>query len=149
MSNTQNQADILGLTFLLSQQLTRYADAAMAPLSLTTRQWLLLALIEKAFPGQHPMLSEVAWVHGSSRQNVKQIALQLEARGFLRLVDDPDDQRALRLQLTDKIAVFKDPAEFARQQALLAEIFAGFSDADLATFLGLLRRLIANVTPES
>ncbi|NTV64050.1 MAG: MarR family transcriptional regulator [Oscillochloris sp.] len=149
MNDIQHQADILALTFVLNQQLSRYADAAMAPLGLTTRQWLLLALIEKAFPGQQPTLSEAARVHGSSRQNIKQLALQLESRGFLQLLADPDDQRALRLQLTDKIAIFNQPVEIARQQALLAEIFADFSSADLATLLDLLHRLLVNTTPTS
>jgi DNA-binding MarR family transcriptional regulator len=147
-SQTPTQAEIFGLTFLLTQQLARFADAGLAHLELTTRQWLLLALIEKAFPGQRPTLSEAARVYGSSRQNVKQIALQLEARGYLRLIADPADQRAMRLQLTDKIAIFSEPGEVAREQALLGEIFAGFGGEDLAALRAMLRRLLANIAPE-
>lgn len=127
----------------------RYADAAMRSLDLTARQWLLLALIEKAFPAQQPTLNDVARIHGSSRQNVKQIALQLEARGYLHLISDPDDLRALRLQLSDKVAIFKQPHEVAHQQALLNQIFADFTQADLITLHGLMHRLLSNLTPNN
>ena len=79
------RAEVFGSLFVLVQHLSRRADKELADLGLTTRQWLLLAVLINAFPGRSPSLSEAADKYGSSRQNVKQVALGLEARGFVRL----------------------------------------------------------------
>ena len=73
------RAEIFGSVFLIAQHLTKRADRELADLGLTTRQWLLLAVLKKTFPGVSPTLSEAAEAYGSSRQNIKQMALALEA----------------------------------------------------------------------
>ena len=103
------RAEIFGSIFVVVQHLARRADAELAVLGLTTRQWLLLAVLTKWFPGHSPSLSEAAERYGSSRQNVKQIALGLEARGFVRLVPDRDDGRTTRIELTERVGVFDEP----------------------------------------
>lgn len=143
------QAEVFGYIFVLAQQLTRRTDALLAPLNLTTRQWLLVAVLVKAFPDQQPTLSATARVYGSSRQNVKQIALQLQERGYLRLVPDPADQRALRLALTEKIAVFDTPEELDRERQLLAELFETFSLNELEALLDLTRRWVQRLSSDS
>jgi DNA-binding MarR family transcriptional regulator len=97
------QAELFGTIFVVTQHLTRRADAALTSLGLTTHQWLLLAVLTKWSPDRSPSLSEAASRYGSSRQNVKQIALGLQSRGFLHLVPDPDDGRTTRLVLTDRV----------------------------------------------
>ncbi len=120
-------AQLFGSLFVLMQRLSRRADDELASLTLTSRQWLLLAVITRAFPDASPTLSQAAAVYGTSRQNIKQIARQLQQQGWLRIVRDPDDARATRLELTDKVAVFADPAVQARQQQALTEMFGGLS----------------------
>ncbi|HEY9855293.1 MAG TPA: hypothetical protein V6D05_06110 [Stenomitos sp.] len=144
----EHQAELFGSLFLLTQHLARRADAAMEPLGLTTKQWLLLAILVKRFAGQTPTLTEAALWYGSSRQNVKQIALQLESRGFLRLVTDPKDKRVLRLQLTEHVRLLETPQEHQRQVDLLTGLFAALSDPDLARFLELVRRELAAIAPQ-
>lgn len=125
------RAESFANVFLLAQLLSRLGDEVLAPLDLTTKQWLLLAVVAKGFGDTEPTLTAVASVYGSSRQNVKQIAQQLEQRGWLRLVDDPDDRRAVRLQLTRKMQLFDAPTFRAREQELFERIFGGFSKAGL------------------
>jgi len=144
----ERQADLFGSLFLLTQHLARRADTVMEPVELTTKQWLLLAILVKRFAGQTPTLTEAALWYGSSRQNVKQIALQLESRGYLRLVTDPKDRRALRLQLTDRVRRLETPEEHQRQADLLNGLFAALSDPELARFLDLVRRELAAIAPQ-
>ncbi len=141
------RAEVFGSVFLLSQYLARRGDEALAPLGLTTKQWLLLAIVARRFPGESPTLTEAALWYGSSRQNVKAIAEQLESRGYLRLAADPSDRRALRLHLAPKAKVFDEADEAARLARVLAELLAGFDGGDLATLRDLLRRWLGVVSP--
>jgi DNA-binding MarR family transcriptional regulator len=141
------RAEVFGSVFVLSQYLARRGDEALAPLGLTTKQWLLLAVLQRKSPGRSPTLSEAAGWYGSSRQNVKQIAEQLEARGYLRLVADPADRRALRLQPTEKVRVFDSPRESSRLAREMAALLHGFDARELGRLRDLLRRWLDVVSP--
>lgn len=145
----QTQAELFGSVFILAQYLTRHTDAALEHLGLTTRQWLLLVILSKRFPEETPTLSETAAVFGTSRQNVKQIAQQLEARGYLRLVADPKDRRALRIKTTAKVAVFDTPREAARAQAVMDRVFSGLQADELGQLLKFVRRWLAAAAPSA
>jgi DNA-binding MarR family transcriptional regulator len=137
------RADIFGKVFVLVQHLTRLTDAALAPVDLTTAQWLLLAILTQGFDGERPTLTEAAERYGSSRQNVKQVALGLERRGFLRLVPDPDDGRATLLEVTDRVRVFDEPEMQA--PALLADATAGLTRDETLVLHDLMVRWLAGV----
>jgi DNA-binding MarR family transcriptional regulator len=81
----------------------------------TTKQWLLLVLLVKTFPGRAPGLTECARLHGSTRQNVKHMAEQLQKKGFLKITRDPRDSRVLRRQnrMMGKLFAFLDEEETA------------------------------------
>ena len=140
------RAEIFGSIFVVVQHLTRRADAELTEMDLTTRQWLLLAVLTKWFPGRDASLTEAAERYGSSRQNVKQIALGLEARGFLRLVPDPADGRATRLRLTDKVGIFDRPEAVARATAMLADATAGLTSEETLVLRDLVVRWLAGVS---
>lgn len=142
------RAESFGLLFLVAQAVSRRADEALADLGITTSQWLLLAVLARRFPGETPTLSEAAAVYGTSRQNVKQIARQLEARGYLELRADPKDARAVRLHLTSKIALFDRPATRARQARFMEKLFAGLDAEELVALERLLRRLHQGLAAE-
>jgi DNA-binding MarR family transcriptional regulator len=133
MDRARLDADLFGRLFVLDQHLTRYTDEALAPYGVTSRQWLLLAALVRAFPDQHPTLSQAADTFGTSRQNVKQIALQLARRGLVELRPDPADRRATRLVATRQVAaLFDTPAATAEQRTLVGRVFAGFDDEEVA-----------------
>lgn len=117
------QAETFGTVFVLVQHLTRRANAALADWGLTTRQWLLLAVLDKQFPAGDPSLTEAAAAYGTSRQNVKQIALGLESGGWLHLETDPSDARTTRIVRTEKVQRFDEPDGVARSTALLDDVF--------------------------
>jgi DNA-binding MarR family transcriptional regulator len=140
------RAEAFGSLFVIMAHLSRRADRELADLGLTTRQWLLLAVLTNALPGSRPSLSEAAEKYGSSRQNVKQVALGLEARGFVRLVPDPADARTTRIELTDKVRVFDEPQMLERTKNMLGDAFAGLTPDETRDLLGLLRRWLAGLT---
>jgi DNA-binding MarR family transcriptional regulator len=144
--HAQVDAELFGSLFVLVQHLGRRADEELAGLGLTGRQWLLLAVVQKAFPDAPPTLSEAAAVYGSSRQNVKQIAVQLADRGWLRLVPDAADGRATRLVLTRRITEFADPATVELQRAFLAEVFSPLTTAERRTLRDLVVRCVAHLS---
>jgi len=116
---------LFGSLLVLVQHLSRRVDEALKPLGLTSRQWLLLAVMERWFEDQDPTLTEAAARYGSSRQNVKQVALGLERRGYLRLVPDRHDRRATRIKLTEKISLLDQPDARAKRVQVLDAVFAG------------------------
>ena len=145
MSDDELQAasDAFGGVFVIVGHLTRLTDHGLADWDLTTRQWLLLAVLARGFGGRSPSLSEAAAAYGSSRQNVKQIALSLETRGYLRLVPDPADGRTTRLVLTGKVRRFDEPEGQARGRDLLEAAFAGLASDDVLALRDLVRRWLA------
>ena len=69
-------------------------DQALAPAGITSQQAGLLQFIQ-AQP-QAPTISFVAKALDMSHQNVKQIALALERKGFLEIAVDAHDRRSRR-----------------------------------------------------
>lgn len=139
------QSELFGSAFVLVGHLGRRMDALLAPMDLTTRQWLLLAVLAKA--GRPLSLSEAAAAYGSSRQNIKEIALGLERRGFVRLAADPADARALLLHPTPLVArTFDAPEAQAQGADFLAGIFAGLSPSDLVDLHRLLLAWLGSLT---
>jgi DNA-binding MarR family transcriptional regulator len=134
--------ELFGSLFVFMQKLTRFVDEQLADYGITSRQWLLLAVVDNAFSGHAPTITEAAAVYGSSRQNVKQIALQLERRGWLRLEPDPADARVVRLAPAEKMAVFHDPAVQAHQASLVQAVFAGLDAPEHRTLRDLIARCI-------
>lgn len=134
-----------GAVFVVAQHLDRLGDVVLAPLGLTTKQWLLLAVVEHAFAGRRPTLTEAAAVYGSSRQNVKAIARGLESAGYLRIIRDPDDRRALRLAATDRTAVFASAEWRAREEAFFSFAFGDLEAGEIARLAELLDRWLAGV----
>src|SRR5512147_1735671 len=118
--------------FVLVQHLSRRMDQRLERVGLTSRQWLLLAVLQQFFPASSPTLTEAAARYGTSRQNVKQIALGLQRDGWLRIQDDPLDHRASRLVLTDRIAVFATPELISEGAEFLHAVFEGIAERDLA-----------------
>lgn len=143
------RADVFALVFVLAQELTRRADRELAHLGLSTRQWLLLAVLSQGFGGRPTRLGEAAAVYGSSRQNVKQIALQLASRGYLEITPDPADARAVLLHVTPKAAIFDAPAERRRQGRFFHEILSGLSEPDVRRLEELLRAWHGVLAPPS
>lgn len=113
-------------------------DRELAPSGITTQQAALLQCIQ-AQP-EAPTMGLVAQAMSMSHQNVKQIALALQRKGFLDIVVDEADRRARRLVLSAHHHRFwarRNPQDFSVVEGLSADL----DDAEVQTLVGLLARL--------
>lgn len=138
----KKQKNIFGKLFLLSNRLQVVGDQILTG-GMTIRQWLLTASIAQ-FGGICPMLSEVARLMGSSHQNVKQLALKLEEKGFLVIEKDEQDQRLIRLKLTEKSCTFWQKHQEEIREYLM-ELFEGFSIDEIDTLQYCLNKLYGSI----
>lgn len=129
MDITDKQKYIFGSIFLLANRLQVLGDQYLGRDDITTKQWFLNAMIAQ-FGDTPPTLSEVAELMGSSRQNVKQLALKLEEKGFLEIRKDELDARALRLKLTEKSRLFWEKRE-KQDDEYIEDLFMGFSPEEI------------------
>lgn len=127
MNVLDKQKFIFGSIFLIANRLQALGDQYLAEGDMTMKQWLLTVMIVQFH--EPPTLSQVAELMGSSRQNVKQIALKLEKKGFLNIERDENDARVLRLKLTEKSNFFWNNREDRDEQFLL-ELFEDISEEE-------------------
>ena len=139
----QNNLDLMkyifGGLFVITQRWKNIGDRYLQNENLTTAQWLLLAILVKNFDNP-PTLSQAAEAMGTSRQNVKQIALKLEKRGFLQLIADTSDNRILRLYMTKHSRLFWEQRE-EKDDLNVAVIFTGLTDDEIKIMYGIVRKL--------
>jgi len=141
MKELEEKAYIFGTIFTLSNRLQSLGDRLDA--KLTVKQWLFLAGMLRS-GNSAPTLSQIALRTGSSRQNVKKMALILEKQGFVSLVKDARDGRALRVALTESCrAHLKEREE--TELRFIEEVFSDFEPEDLAALSQAMKRLEKNV----
>lgn len=138
----QKVFDVFGSIFLLSQKLQYITDYELGKNDLTTKQFLVLAAVDTAFD-HPPTLNEVAMVLSTSHQNVKQLANQLEKKGFLELVKDPSDRRKLLLKTTEKNRVFWD-SHAQENMDFFRKLFGELSKEEVEQLYTLLSKLMAS-----
>ena len=110
---------------------------------LTTKQWFLLAFLTTFFE-QPPTLGALAAQMGSSHQNVKQLALRLQQKGFISLYQDEKDARALRVKATQKLQAY-DQETNERNTLFIGRLFDGFDAQQSTCLLENLLQLYRNI----
>lgn len=136
----KKKADIIGQVFCVANMLQFISDRSFKEDNLTTKQWMLLATMEKFFEDP-PGIKDLARKMGLSHQNVKQLALKLEKSGFVRLIKDEKDKRILRIHVTDKVEeVFG--ARYEKDKAMIERIFEDFESDEVAVLSRGLYKLI-------
>ncbi len=113
-------------------------ERELAPHGVTVQQSAMLQWIESR--PQPPTISEVAAGMGMTHQNVKQIALALQRKGFVEITVDEHDRRVRRLVLTAHHRRFwkrRNTDDFASVEAWTSAL----SDAEVAAASALLGRL--------
>ena len=103
----------------------------------SSKQWLLL-VIASSF-SEPPTLTAVGELMGCSRQNVKKIAVILEKKGYILLVNDLHDKRSLCIELTDKYKILSDKMD-SETDDVMKHLFCEFSDEQIDDFFnGILK----------
>lgn len=143
MDNIDNQKFIFGSLFLLANKLQTLGDHYLEEGGMTTKQWFLTAMVSQ-FKERPPTLSEVAELMGSSRQNVKQLALKLEEKGFLKIEKDERDSRAFRIKLTEKSRVFWESRQ-DKDNDFVRKLFEDFTNNEVDATAASIKKLLDRV----
>ena len=96
------QAFLLGLLSAFDNRYQAAADAFFK--EITWKQFFAIICINLC--KEAPTINELSDVMGSSHQNVKQILLRLEKKGFVSTVVDDRDKRKQRIVVTDAARAF-------------------------------------------
>ena len=93
---------LLGLLSAFDNRFQAVADKMMKEIS--WKQFFAIICINLC--KERPTIKELAEIMGSSHQNVKQILLKLEKKGFVEIAIDEQDRRKQRVELTEKCVQF-------------------------------------------
>ena len=117
---------LLGLLSAFDNRFQAVADKMMQEIS-----WKqFFAIICTNMCKEEPTIRELADIMGSSHQNVKQILLKLEKKGFVSISVDEQDKRKQRVGLTQKCKEFCEANDEKSMQAIIT-MFEGVSREQL------------------
>lgn len=137
------------LLLMASGRIRRQLDQRLAAEGLTTQQAAVLQFIEAQ--ARPPGLTAVAQALGMTHQNVKQLVLVLQRKGFVQIEADPQDGRRRCLVLTDlhrRTWQRRNPGDFdhvERWSSALTDVEVG----QLVAMLARLARSTADSTADS
>lgn len=138
---------IFGSLLFITQRWTINGDTILRDkVGITTKQWMLLIILMNNFKDQKPTISETAREFNTSRQNLKQVALSLQRKGFIDIKPDPKDFRIQRISLTGKhLPYFEGTANETWQKNYIDSLFKGFTNGELLNFSSYVDKLIKNL----
>ena len=117
---------LLGLLSAFENRFQAVADKTMEEIS-----WKqFFAIICTNMCRQAPTIKELAEIMGSSHQNVKQILLKLEKKGFVDIEVDENDRRKQRVELTQYCREFCEKNDEVSMQ-VMKKMFEGVSEEQL------------------
>ena len=131
---------LVGLLSAFENRFQAVADKTMEEIS-----WKqFFAIICTSLCKESPTIKELADIMGSSHQNVKQILLKLEKKGFVDIVVDEKDKRKQRVVLTQYCK------EFCEKNNEIAEIsmkrmFAGIQEEQLKVTIHTIMQIEDNL----
>lgn len=119
---------LLGLLSAFDNRFQAMADRTMEEIS--WKQFFAIICINLC--KENPTIKELAEILGSSHQNVKQILLKLEKKGFVNIYVDTEDRRKQRIELTEYCREFcKKNDEMSAQ--VMDKMFEDVSQEQLQT----------------
>ena len=142
--NMPPQAFLLGLLCAFDNRYQAAADAFFK--EITLKQFFAVICINLC--KEPPTLNELSDVMGSSHQNVKQILLKLEKKGFVELVTDEKDRRKQRIHVTDACRDFLEKNDNNGQQSqyIIGRIFDGVDEASLNVTIQTVMKMERNLS---
>lgn len=134
---------IFGSLFILANRVDTLMERALSKFGVSTKQWFLSVCVASLFD-EDPSLKDLAKVSGSSHQNVKQVALKLEAKDLMNLYKDPKDARVTRVKLSEASPAFWAQSDQDATQ-FLAELYHGIDEEDLHVVRRVFEKLERNL----
>ena len=132
------QPFLLGLLSAFDNRYQAAADAYFK--EITWKQFFAIICIN--------LSKELSDVMGSSHQNVKQILLKLEKKGFVSATPDEKDKRKQRIFVTDKCRAFLEQNDNNGQQSryVIGRIFEGIDEKSLQTTIQTIMKMERNLS---
>ena len=118
---------LLGLLSAFENRFQALADRTMEEIS--WKQFFAIICVNLC--RERPTIRELGEIMGCSHQNVKQILLKLEKKGFVAIVPDENDRRKQRVVLTPYCAEFCARNDDT-STVLIGRMFDGISQEQLA-----------------
>lgn len=122
----QSSYFLLGLLSAFDNRFQAVADKTMEEIS--WKQFFAIICINLC--KEKPTIKELAEIMGSSHQNVKQILLKLEKKGFVNISIDEEDRRKQRVELTEYCMEFCQKNDELSSQ-IMKKMFDGVSEEQL------------------
>lgn len=135
------QAFMLGLLSAFDNRFQACADKFFK--EITWKQFFAIICINIC--KENPTINELSEVMGSSHQNVKQILLKLESKGFATMIPDEKDRRKQRIVLTKKCMDFCKRND-AQSQEIIWKIFDGIKEENLVTTIQTIMKMERNIS---
>ncbi len=117
---------LIGLLSAFENRFQAVADKMMKEIS--WKQFFAVICINLC--RESPTINELSEIMGSSHQNVKQILLKLERKGFLNFVADEGDKRKLRVVTTDYCKEFCEKND-EQSIMIMKKMFSGIPEEQL------------------
>ena len=131
---------LIGLISAFENRFQAMADKSMKEIS-----WKqFFAVICIGMCKEKPTLKELAEIMGSSHQNVKQILIKLEKKGFVRIVADEKDKRKQRIELTEYCENFCNKNDEA-SISIMNKMFEGISQEQIQTTIATIIQIEGNI----
>ena len=117
---------LIGLLSAFENRFQAMADSMMQEIS--WKQFFAIICINMC--KEPPTLKELSDILGSSHQNVKQILLKLEKKGFICFERDEADKRKQRIVLTKECRQFCEKNDEMSQKTMMG-MFEGIPEKDI------------------
>ena len=142
--NMPPQAFLLGLLSAFDNRYQAAADAFFK--EITWKQFFAIICINLC--KEAPTINELSDVMGSSHQNVKQILLRLEKKGFVSTIADAKDKRKQRIIVTDEARTFLEKNDNNGQQSqyIIGRIFEGIDEKSLMNTIQTIMKMERNLS---
>ena len=137
------QAFLLGLLSAFDNRYQAAADRYFR--EITWKQFFAIICINLC--KEPPTLNDLSEVMGSSHQNVKQILLKLERKGFVSMMSDEKDRRKQRFLVTDKCRAFLEENDNQSRTSaqIIGQIFEGVDENSLAITIETIVKMERNL----
>ncbi len=134
---------LLGVLSAFDNRFQAMADQSMREIS--WKQFFAVICINLC--KEPPTLRELSGILGSSHQNVKQILLKLERKGFVSMITDEKDKRKQRFLITDKCREFLEEKDNQSKTSaqIIGQIFEGVDESSLVITIDTIMKLERNL----
>lgn len=139
-SGIESSYFLLGLLSAFDNRFQAVADKLIGEIS--WKQFFAVICINLC--KESPTIKELAGIMGSSHQNVKQILLKLEKKGFVNISMDQNDKRKQRVELTGKCIDFCNANDEKSNKAVTA-MFDGITEEQLRITIQTIMQLEDNL----